>query len=206
MEELTATAAALLGQIAWREQSTYELVKAMGGNLRYFWPRAESHVYREAKHLVTRGLATAQRRRTGRRPRTTYRITPRGRAALAAWLAAPVGGVVLEHEPLLRVFLADNGTRDDVLRAIEAAREHAEEMLEVGAAMGDAYFDGTHPFLEQVHVRALMFDYLWGWATFTTAWAERSEREVRRWSDLAPTSDKHRRALRHLRALVGKPG
>src|SRR4051795_6538590 len=96
---LSATSAALLGQLAWREQSTYELVKAMGGNVRFFWPRAESHVYREVKRLTAAGLATAARGGTGRRARATYRITPAGRAALADWLARAPGGVALEHEP-----------------------------------------------------------------------------------------------------------
>src|SRR3954454_17849169 len=96
---LSATSAALLGQLAWREQSTYELVKAMGGNVRFFWPRAESHVYREVKRLTAEGLATASRGATGRRPRTTYRITQEGRAALADWLGQPPGGGARAPEP-----------------------------------------------------------------------------------------------------------
>ena len=201
---LSATSAALLGQLAWRDQSTYELVKAMSGNVRFFWPRAESHVYREVKRLTGAGLATASHGATGRRPRTTYRITPAGRAALAGWLAQPAGGVALEHDPLLRVFLATGGRREDLLRAVDAAREQAQAMLAIGDGIGDLYLTRSHPFQENVHIRALTFDYLYGWARFTVEWADRTEATVRGWRDLRPTRAKHARALERLRAIVGR--
>ena len=201
---LSATSAALLGQLAWREQTTYELVKAMGGNVRFFWPRAESHVYREVKRLTATGLATASRGATGRRPRTTYRITAAGRAALADWLAQPSGGVALEHEPLLRVFLATSGRCEDLLRAVGAARAQAQEMLAIGDGLADLYLAGRHPFQEEVHVRALTFDYLYNWARFTVEWADRTEATVQGWRDLRPTRPKHARALERLRGIVGR--
>jgi DNA-binding PadR family transcriptional regulator len=201
---LSATSAALLGQLAWREQSSYELVKAMGGNVRFFWPRAESHVYREVKRLTAGGLATASRGATGRRPRTTYRITAAGRAALAGWLAQPPGGVALEHEPLLRAFISSNGSRADLLRAIAAAREQAEAMIAIGDGIADQYLSRTHPFQDEVHIRAVTFDYLYGWARFTIEWADRCEDEVRRWPDLRPGPAKERRALTRIRAITGR--
>jgi DNA-binding PadR family transcriptional regulator len=201
---LSATSAALLGQLAWREQSTYELVKAMGGNVRFFWPRAESHVYREVKRLTAAGLASAAAGATGRRPRTTYRITAAGRAALAAWLARPAGGVALEHEPLLRVFVATNGTRADLLGAIATARAQAEAMLAIGDGIADQYEAGTHPFQDEVHIRALTFDYLYGWARFTVDWADRAEADVRAWRDLRGTAPRRRRAVARIRAISGR--
>jgi DNA-binding PadR family transcriptional regulator len=201
---LSATSAALLGQLAWREQSSYELVKAMGGNVRFFWPRAESHVYREVKRLTAGGLATASRGATGRRPRTSYRITDAGRAALARWLARPPGGVALEHEPLLRVFISSNGERTDLLRALATAREQAQAMVAIGDGIADQYQSRTHPFQAEVHIRALTFDYLYNWARFTIEWADRSEAEVSAWRDLRPGAAKHRRALARLRAMTGR--
>jgi DNA-binding PadR family transcriptional regulator len=180
--DLSATSAALLGQLAWREQSTYELVKAMGGNVRFFWPRAESHVYREVKRLTAAGLTVGEHGATGRRPRTVYRITAAGRSALAAWLAAPPGGVSLEHEPLLRVFIARSGKREDLLRAIAAARSQAQAMIAIGDGLADLY----------------------NWARHTIEWADRAEPEVRSWRDLRPGQAKHRRALVRLRAITGR--
>lgn len=203
METISATDAALLGQLAWRAQTPYELAKGMERNLRFFWPRAASHVYRQVKRLQRAGLATAEAGATGRRPRTVYAITGSGRQELRRWLAADPGGIELEHEPLLRVFLCSSGEPEDALRAIRAARARAEAMLAIGRPLGHEYLAGTHPFQEHVHIRALSFDYLYRWAEFTRDWAERAESEVARWPNTGASPAKHRRALARLRELLG---
>jgi len=63
---------------------------------------------------------------------------------------------------------------------------------------------GGHEFQDQVHIRALTIDYLYNWALFTVAWADRTEREVQRWSDLFCAPDKQRRALTHLRRIINR--
>ena len=53
MSKLSTTAYALLGLIAMRPISTYEVAQWMrGSNLRALWPRAESQVYKEPKKLA----------------------------------------------------------------------------------------------------------------------------------------------------------
>jgi PadR family transcriptional regulator, regulatory protein AphA len=205
LSTISTTSAALLGQLALRQQSPYEMTREMQRNLRYFWPRAASHVYREVKRLTADGLATAERRSTGLRHRTVYSITEQGRRALTDWLASQPAGTSLEHEPLLRVFLASSGTREDLLGALARARTDAEQMLAVGRPLAGEYLSATHPFQDQLHIRGLTFDYLYNWARFTVDWADRAEREVRRWDDLAPTPDKHERALKHLSQIIGQP-
>jgi len=201
--QLSATSAALLGQLAWRAQTPYELSNAMQRNLRYFWPRAASHVYREVKRLSARGWTRAERGRTGLRPRTVYHITPEGRHALQGWLALAPGGTSLEHEPLLRVFLASSGTPGDLRRALARARADAEQMLAVGTPLAHEYLRGIHEFQQEVHVRALTFDYLYNWARFTIAWTDRCQEEIGRWRDVSPSPAKQRRALARIAAIVG---
>ena len=58
----------------------------------------------------------------GRRPRTRYTITAKGRRALAAWLSQPGDGPILECEQLLKIHLADAGTKADIVTNIEATR------------------------------------------------------------------------------------
>ncbi|HEU0023535.1 MAG TPA: helix-turn-helix transcriptional regulator [Thermoleophilaceae bacterium] len=197
--KLSPTSYAILGQLAWGEASTYELTKAMRRNLRYFWPRAEARIYDEAKRLAAAGLATATRGRTGRRPRTVYAISERGRSALRAWLETAPERVSLEHGPLLRVFLGREGDPEDLRRAIAAARTEAEAMLEVGRPLGEEYLERRHPQQHEVHLRALTFDYLYGWALFTRDWADRAAAEVARWEDTEPDAGKQRRALARIR-------
>jgi PadR family transcriptional regulator AphA len=200
--ELTTTSFAILGQLAWGEASTYELVKAMRRNLRYMWPRAESRIYDEAKRLIEAGLATAHAGATGKRRRTVYSITPAGLTALREWLAAKPGAISLEHEPLLRVFLGGHGRPEDLLAAVRAVRDHADAMLAVGRPLAHEYLNRGHPQQDEVHLRALSFDYLYSWATLNRAWALRTERELVRWRDVAPNAAKHKRAIARIRKTL----
>ena len=84
---LTPTSYAVLGLLAIQPWTTYELAKQMDRTLNRFWPRARSKLYEEPKKLVAEGLAVAETGAHGRRPRTVYSITPKGRQALRAWLS-----------------------------------------------------------------------------------------------------------------------
>jgi DNA-binding PadR family transcriptional regulator len=203
---LTTTSFAILGQLAWGDATTYELVKAMRRNLRFLWPRAESRIYEEAKRLVEAGLAEARPGATGRRRRTVYAITEAGRRALRDWQAGPPETVTLEHGPLLHILLGREARPQDLIAAVVAARDQAEAMLAVGTPLGHEYLEGEHPQQEEVHLRSLTFDYLYRWALFNRDWAERAEAELRRWRDTEPNPAKHERALARIEAaLAGHP-
>ena len=202
----TATTFAILGQLAWGEATTYELVKAMRRNLRFIWPRAESRIYEEAKRLVSAGWARARVSRTGLRPRTQYSITPAGRRQLRRWLGEAPDTITLEHAPLLRVFFGANGGREDMLAAIAAVRNYADDMLAIGVPLGQQYLDREHPQQHEVHVRALTFDFLFNWALLNRQWSQRAAREVERWPDTLPDDEKHRRALELIRATLAAHG
>jgi PadR family transcriptional regulator, regulatory protein AphA len=204
MSRLTTTSYAVLGQIALAPGGAYELTKRMRRNYRFFWPRAESRLYDEARRLVDAGLATAQQTFTGRRARTTYALTPAGRRALRAWLAEPpAAGWTLQFEPLVRVFLGHFGTRDQLLAAIERARLDAEELLAVAGRIAADYAEGTAEGQPHVHVRALVFDFLWHQATAARDWAERAAAEVEGWDDVAPAG-KTERALERIGRLAAR--
>lgn len=87
---ITTTAYALLGLLALRPSwSTWNLTTQLRRNMRFFWPRAESRIFAQARLLEARGLAETISSYVGRRQRTTYSITPDGHAALREWLATP---------------------------------------------------------------------------------------------------------------------
>jgi PadR family transcriptional regulator, regulatory protein AphA len=200
---LTTTSYAILGQLAWGEATTYELVKAMRRNLRYLWPRAESRIYEEAKRLVDVGYLAARTGATGKRPRTSYSITQAGLDALQAWLAQPArGAFTLEHEPILRVFLGGRGQPEDLLATVAAVRTQAEEMLAIGRPLADEYFDHVHPQQHEVHLRALTFDFLYRWALLNKDWAARAEQEISRWQTVELDPSKEHRALGRLRETL----
>ena len=80
---LTPTSYAILGLLAVKPWTTYELAQQMDRALGRFWPRAESKLYEEPKKLVAHGLARASSETVGKRRRTVYTITAKGRRALA---------------------------------------------------------------------------------------------------------------------------
>jgi DNA-binding PadR family transcriptional regulator len=166
--------------------TTYELSKAMQGSFDFFWPRARSRIYAEVKRLASLGLLEARKDYVGKRPRTIYSSTQAGRAALASWLDTPPKAFALEFEGLLRVYLAPFGTRDDLLQALETVADQAGTMLQVGAAFRRGYLEGTSRFMDQVHVRALVNDFLVSYADLVRRWSVRSIATVRSWDNLTP--------------------
>jgi len=75
---LTATSYAVLGLLAIKPWSSYELTQQMDRSLGRVWPRAVSKLYEEPKKLAAHGLARSAAERNGRRTRTVYAITQKG--------------------------------------------------------------------------------------------------------------------------------
>lgn len=185
MRRTATTANAILGLLALRrEWSTWELTKQLRRNMRFFWPRAESQIYEEAKNLVGKGLAKDRQSFTGRRARTSYAISAKGRVQLGAWLATPPKPTSLECEPLLRVFLGSLGSDDSLRAALSQVRADGHAILEVGRVVGPEYLAGTAPFQDQVTVRALVLDFLSHHARMLIDWADRTEAAIDAWPNM----------------------
>lgn len=198
MRRTATTANAILGLLALRrEWSTWELTKQLRRNMRFFWPRAESQIYEEAKGLVGKALARDRQTFTGKRARTSYAITAAGRKQLARWLATPPKATTLECEPLLRVFLGTLGTDADLRAAVAQVRTDGTAVLEVGRVVGPEYLSGTAPFQDQVVVRALVLDFLSHHARMLISWADRTDAILDTW----PTATKEERVAQALHMI-----
>src|ERR1043165_8575423 len=64
---VTTTSYAILGLLAVRSWSTYELTQQMDRSLGRFWPRAQSKLYEEPRKLVALGLAVGETEQAGGR-------------------------------------------------------------------------------------------------------------------------------------------
>lgn len=144
---LTTTSYAILGLLSLRSWTTYELAEQMQRALGQFWPRAVSGLYEEPKKLVAAGFARARSDDVGRRPRTRYEITPKGRRALAAWIPTPGEGPMVEFEQLVKIFFAEHGTRTDVLATIAGVRARFEQRVALTAGVPREYLEqrGSYP-------------------------------------------------------------
>lgn len=181
---LSTTSFAILGQLARGPWSAYDLAKGMQTNFDYFWPQARSLVFAEVKRLASLGLVKGRVGATGRRTRTVYSITPAGRRRLAEWLATPATTFALELEGLVRLFHAPFGTREDLLRALGDMQGEAQRMLGIARVVIPQYLAGTAPGQDEVHLRALLVDFLVSFAELVDAWSARSAKTVDGWSNL----------------------
>lgn len=173
----------------------------MGRSLRHIWPRAESNVYAEAKRLADAGYATSADEANGKRPRTTYAITPAGREALREWIANESAPTRYESEAFLKILFGNEGTRDDLLANLGRIRDEALVAKALWTAVGRGYLVGPRPFPERLHVNALFFRWACEQAETNLRWAEGTLREVEAWPD-ASGPDDIEQSLHVFRTLV----
>jgi|SRR5919197_1922588 DNA-binding PadR family transcriptional regulator len=201
MARTATTANALLGLLSLRrEWTTWELTTQLRRNMRFFWPRAESRILAELRRLDTEGLVRTRREAVGRRPRTVYTITAKGRRRLTEWIESPPRATTLESEPLLRLMLGELGTPDAMRRALDQVARDADEILQVARPIAAEYAAGAAPFQDQVHVRAFVFDYLATHATGLLGWVQRTRAALDEW----PTLDDDERAARAVARIVAR--
>ncbi|MEP9364070.1 PadR family transcriptional regulator [Nocardioides sp. CN2-186] len=174
---MTTTSYALLGLLAVRPWTTYELAQQVRRSLNWFWPRAERRLYDEPKRLVAEGYATAHEEFTGRRKRTVYEITPAGRLALAAWLREESSPPIWESEAMVKVFFADAGDLDALHGTLDqmaaAARSNLAELTEMGAA--------EPLFPERRHISVITMRLRVQQEQMTIDWVTWAKAEVERW-------------------------
>jgi len=143
----------VLGLLAVRSWTGYELTQQVRRSLAFVWPTSEGHLYREQKGLVARGWATVLDEPAGRRTRKRYAITDAGRAALADWLATAPGPPQLHVEAVLRAFYADQGEVADLLASLRATAQDAADQLDQLGAFVDEYLADGGP-LDQLEAGA----------------------------------------------------
>jgi PadR family transcriptional regulator, regulatory protein AphA len=193
---LSTTSHAILGLLALRPWTTYELAKQVQRSLGWFWPRAERKLYDEPKRLVADGLATGAREMTGARPRTVYVVTRRGRSALRRWLGEPPAPPTLEFEGMVKVFFADSGTLEQLRGTLTSIAETAEARLAELDAKVDELASDAVQFAERVHVNALGLRFVIDHERAIATWARWALQQTATWqSTTDPGAWDHRSAL-----------
>ena len=190
VRELTTTSYAILGLLAIRPWSTYELARQMQRDLRFVWPRAESNLYAEPKKLIAHGFASANSEPRGKRRRTVYSITPAGRRALAAWLEIEAAEPRWESESVVKLLFATNGSTEQLLEHLRRFRGHATARWKAVAAIFQPYLHGDEPFPDRTHVNVLAARLVLETACAEAAWADRAIDEVQQWETTAEPHDR----------------
>ena len=208
MQKLTATSYLILGHLALRDWSTYELAQQLKRSTRHYWPRAESKIYEEPKKLVAHGLATAAREHTGRRPRTVYAITDQGREALRRWLDEPPEPPLLEFEGIVKVLFAEQGTKHQLQATLRSIREQAERTQAEHAALARDLAQTGGPFPDRLHLNTLVFQFMRDQADTILRWATWAEQQVSDWPEelTTPPGPAAREILQQAALALDQPG
>jgi PadR family transcriptional regulator, regulatory protein AphA len=146
---LTTTEGTVLGLVAFGASSGYDLARLAANSVAHIWTPSQSQIYKTLPALSARGLvrtrAIAQR---GRPDKAIYRITPRGKAALRAWLDE------IEDEPAsgrtvfpLKLFFCDFASSGTAQAQLAAYRRFLTRRLEAYEALagGPRRFESDLP-------------------------------------------------------------
>jgi len=169
---LTTTSYVVLGLIGLRGPSTsYDLKRAVGHSVGYFWPFPHAQLYSEPRRLVDAGLLDVTSEEQGRR-RQTFTLTDAGRKALQEWLREPVTEPMQVRDVAeLKLFFGELASEED-MRALaqEQVRQHSERIA--------VYEEMRSRFGEIDEVRARLVPLRLGLAMERAAvsfWAELAE-------------------------------
>ena len=169
----TTSSYAVLALLNLKPWTGYELTNQAQRSLRYAWPKSERLLYSEPKKLVELGYATTYVEESGKRSRNVYEITEEGRLALTQWTRTRTEPPRLEIEALLRLLFADNGTMEDLHRALEELEADVGEPHQAIVELMASYLDAGHPFPERTHLSVLfatfqieMFKSIERWINF----------------------------------------
>jgi DNA-binding PadR family transcriptional regulator len=183
MASESTTPNALLGLLALRSWTAYELTGQMRRALRWIWPRSEANLYSALKRLGASGLADAQEEDGGgARSRTRYEITEAGRAQLARWLReSEPDPPKIEAEVVLRAFLADLAGVDDLRRSLDATRRQCAEQAATAVPIFEQYAGSDPPFPERAHLNVLFMHFMAGYLEHLVDWCDDVEAELSHW-------------------------
>ena len=137
---LSPTSFVVLGLIGLRGPSTpYELKRAAGRSVAYFWSFPHSQLYSEPERLAKAGLL-AEERESGGRNRKTYRLTDEGRRVLTEWTINPTHDPLeLRDTALLQLFFSEFASRDGLAALAESQLGFHRERLATYEAIAEHY-------------------------------------------------------------------
>lgn len=211
MSTTSPAAYGLLGLLAVRSWTGYELTQQVRRSLRFVWSTSEGHLYREQRHLVALGWATVTDEPAGQRTRKRYAITDEGRQALKEWLSTAPEEPHVQIEGVLRTFFADQGAPEDLVTAVRATGDSAGAMLsELYGFVEDYLADGgpldmlergvgvppgprldhlgRTMYPERLHAVALSLDISTRLLETLLEFADQTSREVQLWSSTTDSS------------------
>lgn len=132
----------ILGLLATRPMSGYDLKGTFDQSVSYVWNASGSQIYSALRDLERNGLVEAEVVVQESRPnKKIYRVTPAGRKELRLWLEKPVPEKFSKDEFLVKLFFGNEVDDSITLEHLTQYQQHLQKQLD---------------FLEQTRERLLM--------------------------------------------------
>jgi DNA-binding PadR family transcriptional regulator len=111
------------------ESTSYDLKRAIGHSVGYFWPFPHAQLYSEPRRLVDLNLLEVSTEQDGRR-RRTYTITESGMKELTTWLAEPTNEQMQVRDIAeMKLFFGELAQPEDLLGLARAQiAQHRERI------------------------------------------------------------------------------
>jgi PadR family transcriptional regulator AphA len=119
---------ALLGALADRPRTGYELLKHFEQSLAYAWPASHSQIYPELARLLDDGLI--EQAASGPRGSKTYAVTDDGVAEVRRWLRETEPDRRVRSDGALRPFFLWLLEPEEAIRQLEAERTYWRGILD----------------------------------------------------------------------------
>jgi PadR family transcriptional regulator, regulatory protein AphA len=150
-EPVSVLGHALLGLLAGRPMSGYDLTRTFDGTLHFVWSAKHAQIYPELTRLARDGYLTQGAR--GARGRTVYAITVAGSDELRRWLVETRPDRSPRNEVLLRAFFMWSVPAQDARAYFEERERASREALAEFESIGST-FDPKTP--EEVAFRVAL--------------------------------------------------
>ncbi len=137
MSTLTPTARVILGLLAYKARTGYDIKQVTDRSTKFFWGASYGQIYPELRRLEEAGLVRSREAPRGEVRRRLYSVTPKGRKALADWLSEPYSHYDIRDEGLLRLFFADLLPPERVPELLRRRREWYEESAALFRRLGE---------------------------------------------------------------------
>ena len=180
---------ALLGLLADKPASGYDLTKQFELSLANVWSASHSQIYPELQRMAERGWVVAGDE--GSRGRRDYEITADGRTELHRWLTGDRPDRSSRNDAMLRVFFLWTLDREEAVAFLEreaaAYREGliALERLDTAIPWGDSGSDQMGRIALEQGLR---------WSRMMTDWADWATEQIREGHDAKSLTDRQRRS------------
>ena len=167
----------ILGFLTYGEMSGYDLAKAFGSSLDFFWHAQNSHIYLELKKLERNGYIEGTLIRQEEKPnKKVYCLTEAGRNEFFRWLGEEDGESLREFKSsfLMKVFFSGNVSPNQSIamlkKFIAGCQAYLEELSRTPESISQ-YGQSVEPY--QALYWKLTADFGNSFMEMCIAWAQR---------------------------------